>query len=34
MAEVEDRLITGLCRVLGYNHRFRQVEGGLPADGR
>jgi lipoyl(octanoyl) transferase len=34
MAEVEDRLITGLCRVLGYNHRFRQVEGGLPADGQ
>ena len=34
MAEVEDRLITGLCRVLGYNHRFRQVEGDLPADGR
>jgi lipoyl(octanoyl) transferase len=34
MAEVEDRLITGLCRVLGYNHRFRQVEGGLPGNGR
>lgn len=30
MAEVEDRLINGLCEVLGYNHRFCVVEGGLP----
>ncbi len=30
MAEVEDRLIDGLCEVLGYNHRFCVVEGGLP----
>lgn len=30
MAEVEDRLIAGLCKVLGYNNRFCLVEGGLP----
>jgi lipoyl(octanoyl) transferase len=30
MAEVEDRLIAGLSRVLGYNDRFCLVEGGLP----
>ena len=30
MAEVENRLIAGLCEVLGYNNRFRLVEGGLP----
>jgi lipoyl(octanoyl) transferase len=30
MLEVEDRLISCLCKVLGYNHRFRVVEGGLP----
>lgn len=30
MTEVEDRLIDSLSRVLGYNHRFRLVEGGLP----
>lgn len=30
MAEVEDRLITGLSRVLGYNNRFCLVEGVLP----
>lgn len=30
MAEVEDRLITGLSQVLGYNQRFCLVEGGLP----
>jgi len=30
MVEVEERLITCLCEVLGYNHRFRVVEGGLP----
>ena len=34
MAEVEDRLIKGLCQVLGYNHRFRMVEGILPFDER
>ena len=34
MAEVEDRLIKGLCQVLGYNHRFRMVEGLLPFDER
>jgi len=28
--EVEDRLLSSLSRVLGYNNRFRQVEGGLP----
>jgi lipoyl(octanoyl) transferase len=32
MAEVEKRLISSLSRVLGYNDRFRQVAGGLPAD--
>ncbi len=30
MAEVEDRLITGLSKVLGYNGRFRVVADGLP----
>jgi len=30
MAEVEDRLINSLCEVLGYNNRFRVVEGLLP----
>jgi len=34
MAEVEDRLIAGLCKVLGYNNRFCLVEGGLPSDGQ
>lgn len=30
MDEVENRLITGLSQVLGYNDKFRLVEGGLP----
>jgi len=30
MAEVEDRLITGLSQVLGYNQKFRLVESRLP----
>ena len=30
MTEVEDRLINRLSEVLGYNHRFCLVEGGLP----
>jgi lipoyl(octanoyl) transferase len=30
MGEVENRLIAGLSQVLGYNDRFRLVEGGLP----
>jgi len=30
MAEVEDRLISGLSEVLGYNGRFREVEAHLP----
>ena len=30
MTEVEDRLIAGLSQILGYNQRFRGVEGGLP----
>jgi len=34
MTEVEDRLIAGLCKVLGYNNRFCLVEGGLPSDGQ
>lgn len=34
MAEVEDRLISRLSKILGYNDRFRLVEGGLPEDGR
>jgi len=34
MAEVEDRLVNGLSKVLGYNKRFRHVEGGLPGDGQ
>jgi len=33
MVDAEDRLIDGLSRVLGYNDRFREVVGGLPADG-
>lgn len=30
MVEVEDRLIAGLSQILGYNDKFRLVEGGLP----
>jgi lipoyl(octanoyl) transferase len=30
MREVEDRLISSLCGTLGYNNRYRLVEGGLP----
>lgn len=30
ITEVENRLIAGLSRVLGYNDRFRLMEGGLP----
>ncbi len=30
MSEVEDRLIAGLSRVLGYNDRFIEVAGSLP----
>jgi len=30
MAEVEDRLVTGLGKVLGYNEHILQVEGRLP----
>ncbi len=30
MAEVEDRLIAGLSKVLGYNDRFRLVADSLP----
>jgi len=30
MPEVEDRLIAGLSRVLGYNNQFRLVKGCLP----
>ena len=30
MTEVEDRLIAGLSRVLGYNDRLTLLEGGLP----
>ena len=30
MSEVEDRLIAGLSLVLGYNGRFRLLQGGLP----
>jgi len=30
MTEVEDRLIAGLSRVLGYNNQLCLVEGGLP----
>ncbi|MDH3901584.1 MAG: lipoyl(octanoyl) transferase LipB [Xanthomonadales bacterium] len=30
MAEVENRLIAGLCEVLGYNNRLCLIEGGLP----
>ena len=33
LAEVEDRLITGLSKVLGYNGRFRLVAGTLPQAG-
>jgi len=34
MDEVEKRLVASLSRVLGYNNRFRLVEGGLPQGGR
>ena len=34
MTEVEDRLISSLSEILGYNNKFRLVEGGLPEDGR
>ena len=30
MAEVEDRLVAGLCKALGYDDRFCLVAGGLP----
>ena len=30
MSEVEDRLIDGMCALLGYNDRFTLVAGGLP----
>lgn len=30
MSEVEDRLVAGLSRVLGYNDRFIEVAGALP----
>lgn len=30
ITEVEDRLITGLSELLGYNEKFRLVAGGLP----
>jgi len=33
VAEVEDRLVTELSGFLGYNNRFRLVEGGLPGAG-
>jgi lipoyl(octanoyl) transferase len=33
MSEVEDRLIAGLSRVLGYNDRFIEVADSLPSDG-
>lgn len=33
MSEVEDRLIAGLSKVLGYNGRFIEVAGSLPSDG-
>jgi lipoyl(octanoyl) transferase len=34
MAEVEDRLVSRLSKVLGYNDRFRVVNDGLPCNGR
>lgn len=34
MAEVEDRLVSRLSKVLGYNDRFRVVNDGLPRNGR
>jgi len=34
IGEVEERLISELSGFLGYNNRFRLVEGGLPEDGR
>jgi len=34
IGEVEDRLVTELSGFLGYNNRFRLVEGGLPEVGR
>lgn len=30
MGEVEDRLIDGMCKLLGYNDRFRLLDSGLP----
>lgn len=33
MAEVEDRLVSRLSKVLGYNGRFRVVNDGLPCNG-
>ncbi|MBT8072226.1 MAG: lipoyl(octanoyl) transferase LipB [Xanthomonadales bacterium] len=30
MPEVEDRLVAGLSRILGYNEKFRTVEAALP----
>lgn len=30
MLEVEDRLVAGLSRILGYNEKFRTVEAALP----
>lgn len=30
MPEVENRLIAGLCKVLGYNDRFNEATGSLP----
>jgi lipoyl(octanoyl) transferase len=33
MAEVEDRLVSRLSKVLGYNHRFRVVNEGPPCNG-
>ena len=34
MAEAEDRLIASLSKVLGYNNKFRLMEGGLPEAGQ
>jgi len=34
ISEVEDRLVTELSCFLGYNNRFRLVEGGLPGAGQ
>jgi lipoyl(octanoyl) transferase len=30
ITEVEDRLVAGLSRILGYNEKFRTVEAALP----